>query len=911
MKSRRALSTTVFALAVAALAVPSIGSAKKQNPFDEQYRKSSGAAKSAQAAAATPKGMQEWGSLTKDAQDLSGLFRVYQKKDAWYLTLRKDQLEKPYLMSLTIGRGIGSNFVLGGLMLGEDVVSFRRRGDQIQLVKDVTRFTAPSDSALMRAVELSFAPSVVHSFKIESERGDSLLVDLGGLVLSDYADVVQGMKEVFDAVPRIDDKRSSLGALKVFPKNVEMEGELTIVAANRDKVWVRTSSDGRYIPVTMHYSLSDLPSEPYVPRLEDDRVGFFNTAYKDFTRDSHEGYMVRYINRWKLEKKDSQAAISEPVQPIVFYVENTIPEKWRPYIKEGIEEWNKAFEKAGFKNAIVAKDQPADSSWDAADVRYSTIRWIASSEPSFGAIGPSRVDPRTGQILDADILIEASVILGYKNSYRRWVGAETTAEALDGITPAQREALSRGDGNSRLLCSYGMGMYEGGNVLGLSLLAAGALAPGSPVPDEYIGQALRNLTLHEVGHTLGLRHNFQSSTSIPMDRLDDPSYVAEYGMAGSVMDYDTPWLGRDPARQKQFFGTTPGTYDHWAIRFGYTPTAASTPWDEKQLLAGVAAESSQPGHEYGTDEDTYPFDALDPRNNIYDLGHDPLAFAEQRTAHLASLWSNPNFEERVLAPGNGYPVMRRAMDVLLIQYTRQLSHGLKYVGGAQVSRAHYGDPGARDAFTPVPAAQQRAALAFLTKRTFAPDAFAVSKPLLNRLMADRFWDWEQNLFAMGRIDYPWYTRVLTTQTAVMKRLLSAPTVARLRESETRPGDPLTLSELFNEMTGAIWGEFGIGAPGAPARQNPAEGMRATNGPGTRRDLQRAYVDYLAHWVVDTTLIGTDDARALARLHLSRIDDACATRLAARGETSDVLRAHLSETRARIKRALEAQRESQG
>ena len=873
--------------------------------INTQFGPSKKPAKAAAASAPVGKDMKEWGTVTKDAEEKAGLFRIYKKKDAWYMAIRKDQLDKPYLLALDIGRGIGSMGIFGGTTLNEDVIRLRRKADTIQLLKDNVRFTATQDPALSKSVDLSYAPSVAYAFKIESERGDSVLVDIGAFVLSDYGDIVQGLKGILNGPPRIDDKRSTLGALKVFPQNVELEGDFTVIPTNRDEVFIRTIADQRYIPITMHYSLAALPDDGYVPRLEDDRIGYFDTAVKDFSRDSNESYMVHYINRWNLVKKDASAAVSEPVKPVVYYLENTIPEKWRPYIAAGVEEWNKAFEKAGFKNAIQAKQQPDnDSTWDAADIRYSTIRWISSSEPQYGAIGPSHVDPRTGENMDSDILIEASIILGYKNYYRRWVGPETAEELVNGISPT---ALKAGFGRS--MCQYGMGMLEGGNLLNLGLMMNGSLPPGSPVPDKYIGQALKALTMHEVGHTLGLRHNFQSSVAFPMDRLGDASYIESNGLLGSVMDYDTPNIGKDPMHQANYFTPTLGPYDLWAIQYGYTPMGAKTPWDEKSKLADIASESTQPGHQYGTDEDTYTADALDPRNNIYDLGSDPLSFGERRTAYIQSLWSAPGFESRVLADGDGFPVLRRAMDALLIQYTRGLSHGVKYIGGQIVSRAHYGDPNAPGAFNPVPAAEQRHALAFLTRRAFAPDAFDVSPKLLDQMGADRYFDWEQNLFATGRIDYPWYQRVLTVQTAVLNRLLAPATLARVREVETRQVDALKTSELFSELTGSIWGEFGIGATDAWARQNAVAALKATNGPGTRRELQRTYVDALARWVTEPAAPGTDDARALARLQLVRIDGAAAGQLSAKGATlNDNVRAHLLETRARIKRALDAQRQ---
>lgn len=907
-----ALRVPVLVSGLVAMAVSVFALAARADDYNTQWGPSKKPAKPAAAAAPANKDMKEWGTVTKDSQEMPGLFRVYKKKDAWYMSVRKDQLDKPYMLALDIGRGIGSMGIFGGTTLNEDVVRFRRKADTIQLLKDNVRFMATGDSALMKSVDLSYAPSVVYSWKIESERGDSMLVDLGGFVLSDYGDIVQGLRGTLNGPPRIDDKKSTLGALKVFPKNMELEGDFTIVPTNREDTFVGTVADQRFIPITLHYSLAELPADGYVPRLEDDRVGYFNTACKDFSRDSNEAYMVHFINRWSLKKKDPSASLSEPVKPITYYLENTIPAKWKPYIRSGVLEWNKAFEKAGFKNAVVCLDQPAgDSTWDAADIRYSTIRWISSSEPAYGAIGPSHVDPRTGENMDSDILIEASTILGYKNYYRRWAGSTTADEIINGVTQEQQEQMAKGTYSPRM-CDAAEGMIEGGNLMDLSMMLDGALPPGSPVPDEFIGQALKELTMHEVGHTLGLRHNFQSSTACPRDRLTDNGYLQEHGLLGSVMDYDTPNIGPDPSRQAIYFTQTLGPYDYWAIQYGYSEFDAKTPWDEKEKLSAIADESTEPGHQYGTDEDTYPADALDPRNNIYDLGSDPLAFGEQRTAYIAALWSSPSFEQRVLAPGNGYPVLRRAMDALLVQYGRGLSHGVKYIGGQTVSRAHYGDPGATQALTPIPAAKQREALTFLAQRAFAPNAFAVAPQLLDHMVADRYWDWENNLF-QGRIDYPWYQRVLTVQTALLNRLMAPATMARVREVETRQDNALSASELFSELTGAIWGEFGIGATDAWARQNPAIAMKATAGTGTRRDLQRLYVDALARWVTEPIAPGTDDARALARLQLTRIDSAAAARLSAKGTVAlnDNVRAHLLETRARIKRALDAQRQARG
>lgn len=913
MTERRALWTAGLAFLLVASSVTLVAPATSAPAGDDQApvatldvdQQFGGKRRGDQKGEAKPAGNADWSKATKDSKPVDGLFRIHKGKSAWHLQLNPDQLGKQYIMSMTLGRGIGSKFLLGGLLMYETLIRFEKVGDKVLLLKDDPRFVATGDSALMRSLELSFAPSVAHSFKIAGESKDSLLVDLTELVLSDFAGVTEYWAEDLGGKPRIDDKRSTLGALQVFPKNVEMDGNLTLLPGNREKAQVRTVSDDRYIPITVHYAIMALPEPGFTPRLLDDRVGYFPTSLKDFTRDDNESYFVHYANRWRLQKKDPTAQLSEPVQPIVFYVENTIPEKWRPYIKEGIEAWGKAFEAAGFKNAIVAKDQPDDPEWNAADVRYSTIRWISSSEPSFGAIGPSRIDPRTGEIFDADILIEASWILGHKNTYRRWAGPETIEEALDGMPRAE---LAKGF--HRSACRYGMGAFDNANLVNVSMRLDGLLPPDQPVPDEFIGQSLVELTLHEVGHTLGLRHNFQSSVSVPFDRLGDREFVTSRGITGSVMDYPTPYVESNVKNGHLYYTQVPGPYDVWAIRYGYTPSVAVSPWDERSFLEDIAEESTKPGHEYGTDEDTYPLFALDPRNNIWDLGNDPLTFGEQRASYLASLWAKPDYTKRVLSEGDGYQSLRGSVTTLMFQYARSLSLGLKYVGGQSVSRAHYGDPGAPQPLTPVSATEQRRALSFLTKMAFAPEAMQCSPALLNQLLGSRNWDWETNLYQM-RIDFPYYEYKFGLQAGVLYRLLEPHRLIRIRETENRQSNALTVAELFQELTGAVWGEFGVGSSTALARQNPAAAMRATTGPDTRRDLQRFYVDLLIDWVVNPAMMGTDDARALARLHLTRIDSACARALTGPAASNDVVQAHLLETRARIRRAFEAQMESKG
>jgi hypothetical protein len=408
-----------------------------------------------------------------------------------------------------------------------------------------------------------------------------------------------------------------------------------------------------------------------------------------------------------------------------------------------------------------------------------------------------------------------------------------------------------------------------------------------------------------VGHSLGLRHNFRGSTATPWAKLNDEPWVTEHGMYTSVMEYPTPNISSDRSKQGYYYTPGAGTGDIWVIRYGYTPSGETDLDKDYAFARKIADENLAAGHEYSTDDDTYPVTSLDPRSNIWDLGDDPLAFAKDRTGYVSSLWKNPKFEDRILGPNVEYPALKRAMDTLLGQYGLALGVAVKYVGGQYVSRVHRGQPDAKDPFVPVPAAKQKEALEFLGQRAFAADAFALSPTLLNRLAPDRWNHWGgADFYGPGadRLDYDLSGRALAIQTALLTGLTAPRLMARVREAESRTAEPFKLSDHFNTMTRVLWGEVGGTSPAA---------FKALEGPTTRRDLQRLYVDRLATMVVAPAPGTPDDARALARLQLTRIDAKCAKQLAAEAPLGDYTRAHLLETRARIKRAIEAGRESDG
>jgi hypothetical protein len=818
--------------------------------------------------------------LVRDAVARRGFIDTYQKGDRLYAAVSRELLGRDFLMTQAISRGIGSNRLFGGTMLEGMVLAFERRGDRLFLLRRNTRFVAPEGSAVARAVDLSFGSSVVGSARIEATREDSaLVVDLAPLLVSDFTALGERLRGALGVRANLDRERSAVARVAAFPRNVSVEVTLTYTPVEpRD---LATVPDPRYVTVGAQYNLAALPERPMTPRPADDRVGYFLTVVKDFSRDD-ETFWVRYVNRWRLEKRDPSAPVSEVVQPITFYLDRNIPEVYRPYIREGVEWWQRAFEAAGLRNAIVARDAPDDSTFDPADIRYATIRWNTSSEPGYGAIGPSRVDPRTGEILDADILMEANMLLGYRSSWRSYVSpAEAAAEVMGMLDAARGEATL----DDELAQDVGLAAELGaqGAVLRSVLAARGDLEPGAPVPMSYVAEALRWVTAHEVGHTLGLRHNFGGSRDTPFDRLHDRRFAEENGLVNSVMEYPAVNVSRDGRRQGYYYSPTVGTNDRWRILYGYVHASDDS-------LRAIAAQANRPGHAYGTDDDANGPGVMDPTVNTYDLSSDPLTWAEDRVALLHDVWAN--LESRVLAPGDAYVKLRDALRGLLVQYSRALAVGVKYVGGRYHSRNHRGDPGDQGPFRVVTAEESRRALSFLTARAFSDSAFPVPADLLRRLGADRWSHWGNTSTIDGRIDYPFAGEVLNVQRALLEGLTAPLRLARMHDNEVAfgQGAVLTMPELFGTLNRSIFAEVLRPAP--------------RNVSAMRRDVQRAWLERLVTLAVNPPVGSPADARSVARATLADLGPRAAR--AARLPSLDAYtRAHLAEVAARADRALEA------
>ncbi len=837
-----------------------------------------------------------WAEVTKDARELHGLFTAFLKRDNVYLDLRPDQFDKDFLLVTELSQGLGDYGFDGGTDLRSDLVRFHRTPTKVELQLVNPYLTATPGTPMARTVAYSFGGSVAFSFPIASIRDttDEVLVDLAPFLVSDWADV----GGFFDFVVQVagvrggvslDRERSAFQDLRVFPTNLEANARLSFLASK--PIGISTVPDYRYLPMVVHYSLVELPATPMRPRYADDRVGYFISAMMNFSRDTAESFFVRYVNRWRLEKKDPAAALSDPVRPITYYLDRTIPDEWRPYVRAGILEWNHAFEQIGIRNAIQVLDAPDDSLWSAEDARYSTVRWMANFNSTY-AIGPSDVDPRTGEILNADILIAASWIQAWQGEYREYSGPQSLTREV-----FAEDSLLRADPQGRLarLCRYAGGLTRYGTLLRATLAASGAIPPGAPVPREYIGQGLKELVMHEFGHTLGLRHNFRGTAAIPAAELGDRQYTATHGTSASVMDYNPPAIALDRSRQGDYYSTTIGTYDRWAIRYGYADVGGDTPDGERPGLARIAGEAADPDHVYATDEDAgFAGFGLDPNVTRYDQTADPLGWAKDEVTLINRMFDS--LELRLIAPGEGYPRLRAGFVDLLFQRWYATLITTKYLAGIYTARDHRGDPNGRAPFTAVPASKQRDALAFIASAGLGERAYQFRPALLNRLAPSRWWHWGQNPFSEGRIDFPLHDWALGFQATLVDLLLDPGVLARIRDNELRaaPGEAVvTIPEVFGTLTTTIWAEAGVG------------GGRPRNAGSIRRDLQRVYLTELTRMVVNPFLGTPDDARTVARATLTDLG-ARLTHALALGGLDTYTRAHYADSRQRITQALNAQ-----
>ena len=816
--------------------------------------------------------------IVKDYQKIEGLFTLYwnKEKNKAYVSILPDQLEQIYLAGLT--RQSGDAYYLdGSSMLNEYPFMFQQIGERIQFINVNVKFRVDEKSPFRRSVENHISHSIMSSTKIESKphpKTGAILADIGNLFIYDIEQITRKSQGIYS----FDKKDSYFKELKSFPHNTEIEIALHFKGKKGRYIYTLPSSTS--VLVKYHVSLSAIPETDYQPRLADDRVGHFVTIYQDYTDVRKDSPYIRYVNRWNLEKQDPQAKVSEPKKPIVYWLENTIPHEYRDAVREGILAWNEAFEAAGFKNAIVAKQMPDDADWDPADVRYNTVRWLF--QPGSGyAVGPSRANPFTGELYDADVRISSDFVRSFYRTQTEFVSPIIGQVAMDFETDEFT------DEESSEMCQYGEYLRDEMASAWDIMTAAGIIKGTDKDLNNYIHNGIVDLILHEIGHTLGLRHNFKASSIYSIDQLSNPAFTQKYGISGSVMDYQ-PINVFDGTT---FFQTKPGTYDYWAIEYAYKQPDRST-HSEDIFLEEIASRSTDPLLQYGTDEDTFGLSTrgIDPQSNAWDLTDDPMAYYQKRFELANELWES--IPEHFEKDGAQYSKLRGVFGRGMRQYRNASRNIAKYIGGMYHSRHHVGDPGGDNPFKIVPAEKQRDALNFILNRILAADAFDFDPDLLNKLAPGRDWDFKGTVWRMSRIDFPIHDYIRWVQSGAIYRLHHPRIFARVRDNELKfpKGESVyTLSEHFQKITTSLWSEL---------EQNK-------NINSFRRDLQKSHVEVLSIILLNEKNYFHSDAVALARASLRTLHSDIKESLET-GYFDDYTQAHLSESANKIQSVYKAQ-----
>jgi hypothetical protein len=829
----------------------------------------------------------------------------------------------------------------GGLQSGDRYVYWKRFDKRLALIEPNLGTRSSGDQESKDSVRRLFTDRVLLDLEIQCiGPNNQPVIDLDELLL--------GHLPTFYSTSGVKRQLASVLKAKVFPKNIEVSFE---------------APDGDTFK-TFHFSISEIqPASDYKPRAADDRVGYFVTSFRDMGKMREDQVWQRRINRWHLEKADASLKLSPPKKPIVFYLEHTVPVRYRRFVKEGVLAWNKAFEQVGIVDAIEVVQQDkatgAHLDKDPEDVRYNFIRWLSNDVGL--AVGPSRAHPETGQILDADIVLmdgwirhywhQANEVLpqaameGLTAETLRWFDRNPAfdprvrlapAPARDRLMAAARTRAMLGDVAYQHICGDACMLgrddvqevarrlpsaarlclasaAKGTNMafarLVFDAMGAGAAATDTKVeaidgiPEWLVGPLLADLVAHEVGHTLGLRHNFKASSAYTVEQTNSAEWKGKKPIAGSVMDYLPLNLVLDDkgVPKGDLCMTGIGPYDMWAIEYGYTfedPTK-------------VLARCTEPELAFGTDEDA---DGPDPSIRRGDFGGDPLAYARAQLELVGK--SRAQILDKFVKPGQSWAKARKGYEITLEAQLRAVSMMADWLGGSFVNRDHKGDKtaqAARKPITPVPVERQRAALKFVLEQSFQDAAFGLTPELLAHMSAER---WEEDGSAYTEPTYAVHDQIGGVHATVLSLLLNPTTLRRVYDTEIAVDgktDVLTLDELLATVSDAVWSELGLGVAAGPARAQVQDATFAKGKVFTprspalsslRRNLQREHFERM----LDLTLLTGSSAaeRAIALLSRATLERLSTALAAANLDALDAYtRSHLTDARVRIQKALDA------
>jgi hypothetical protein len=691
-----------------------------------------------------------------------GYFDVYRDMESGelYLGIDPAQIDEEFIYAVFTSNGAVEAGHFTGAFLENAVVSVR---------KENTSFYFDADNPLSRASDANISPAVlaVHEIVAEDEESGRLLIGADELFMSENLVAIkpvphpeQEPNTVF-SLGSLSDTRTKVSDVRAYPDNTDIfvdyvfENPAPVVQAQEDV------TDSRFVSIRLQHSFVKMPEGEFTPRLDDPRVGYFADQITDLTDFSHTPFRDQ-IRRWKLVKKNPDAEISDPVEPIVWWIENTTPHEFRDTIRDAALAWNSSFEKAGFSNAVQVRVQPDDAEWDAGDIRYNVLRWTSSPQPPFGGYGPHFANPRTGQIIGADIMLEYSFV-------RRHLRALKLMETLEnGGVPKQA---------GHMHCSLGHGLQLSNLFATQALKATG-----------------RDPALEEQIHTLGLNHNMRATQILSPDEAFDPSVVEEKGLAGSVMDYPAINFAPPGREQTRFYAVRPGPYDDWAIEFGYSPDI-----DDPAARDALLERSTDPFLAFGNDADDMraPGKAIDPRVNIYDMTNDAIGYAIERFALIDEILAD--MRARFGTEGESFQELHDAYLGLAAEYQRSANTVSRYVGGVMVNRAMVGQPGAGTPFVPVSLEDQERAMKALRDHVFAPDAFRAPDDLYNHLRQQRrgfdFYETTE--------DPKIHDVMLAVHRGILDHLMHPAVQKRITDSRLY-GNEYELAAVMNDLTDAVF-----------------------------------------------------------------------------------------------------------
>ncbi len=720
-----------------------------------------------------------------------GLFTIYQDttNGSVKLAVQKDQIGREYIYFGMTQDGVLEAGHFRGRFQDNKIIKIKRYFDRIEFVHVNTRYHFDEENPLSRASSANISDAVLHSASIEAEDEENgiFLIDGDGLFLSENLHQIKPSPSMLMlpgqfSLGNLSRERSKYAKLRSYPKNTDVIVEYVYESPHASGSTSDAVTDGRAVTIAFQHTFIEMPENDYEPRFDDPRVGYFTTQVDDQISTSATPYRDM-IHRWHLVKKDPEAELSEPVEPIVWWIENTTPYEFRETIKEAALAWNEAFEAAGFKNAIQVKVQPDDADWEAGDIRYNVLRWTSSPVPPFGGYGPSFVNPRTGQILGADIMLEWAF---FTNRLRE-EDLFTDESSFVNIPEAAMDPR---------YCSFGHHMHHnnlfGKNALQLLDVSGDELA-------EFQKEALSMLVLHELGHTFALNHNMKASTLHSPEDIHDRELAETIGLTGSVMDYAPVNISENRDAQGQYYQNKPGPYDVWAIQYGYV-TVPGNPEADQAKLKEILSRSAEPEFAFGNDADDMRAAGrgIDPRIMIGDMSSDPVAYGAERIELVRKL-KGELIEKFGTREGQSYQELRNAYTMLMNQYGTQAGVISRQIGGVYRDRAFIGQEGASKPFIPVPADKQKRALNYLADYLFAPDAFNTSHEVYNYLQIQR-----RGFNFMGSNEDPKiHNQVLIMQNNVLNHLLHQNTLQRLTDSRTY-GNEYSVADMVNELTIAVF-----------------------------------------------------------------------------------------------------------